>query len=337
MLADKIISLRRQKGWSQEDLAERLDVSRQSVSKWESGQSVPDLKRIVQLSELFCVTTDYLLKELPDPQPVPDAYEPPMQTAYMEAPVQPEYPPLRQLSFAEAESYLAGRETASWQIAIAAALCVLSPICLIVLGGGSQGHIPVSENMAGLIGLIVLFVLIAAAVILFILTGMKNEPYEFLEKEPFEAEPGVIEMAAERKEAYRSTYNLFNIIGVTLCILSPIPLLAAAMTENEFLTVIGVGVLLFMVAIAVLLFISAGVKWTSMKKLLQQEEYAPVEKKKNRVRDAVSTIYWLSVTAVFLAWGFIQNAWNRCWIVWPIAGVVFGAVMAVCSLFEKKE
>lgn len=144
-------------------------------------------------------------------------------------------------------------------------------------------------------------------------------------------------MVTERKEAFRSTYNVFNIIGVTLCILSPIPLLAAAMTEDPFLIVIGVGVLLFVVAVGVLFFIAAGVRWESMKKLLQQEEYAPVEKKKNRVRETISTIYWLSATAVFLAWGFTQNAWNRCWIVWPIAGVVFGAMMAICSLFEKKE
>ena len=62
-LAEKIMNLRRQKGWSQETLAEKLDVTRQSVSKWESAQSVPDLDKILALSELFGVTTDYLLKE----------------------------------------------------------------------------------------------------------------------------------------------------------------------------------------------------------------------------------------------------------------------------------
>ena len=60
-LGDKIAELRRQRGWSQENLAERLGVTRQSVSKWESGASVPDLDKIIGLSELFGVTTDYLL------------------------------------------------------------------------------------------------------------------------------------------------------------------------------------------------------------------------------------------------------------------------------------
>ena len=70
ILADKIIELRKKNGWSQEDLAEKLDVSRQSVSKWESAQSVPDMGRIVKLSEIFGVSTDYLLKDdIGQPEP----------------------------------------------------------------------------------------------------------------------------------------------------------------------------------------------------------------------------------------------------------------------------
>ena len=62
-LADKIIALRKKKGWSQEELAEKTGVSRQAVSKWEGAQSVPDLSKILLLSEIFEVSTDYLLKD----------------------------------------------------------------------------------------------------------------------------------------------------------------------------------------------------------------------------------------------------------------------------------
>ena len=61
--ADKLITLRKKAGWSQEELAARLDVTRQSVSKWEGAQSLPDIDKIVQMSRLFGVTTDYLLKD----------------------------------------------------------------------------------------------------------------------------------------------------------------------------------------------------------------------------------------------------------------------------------
>ena len=63
ILADKIIALRKKAGWSQEELAEQLGVTRQSVSKWEGAQSVPDMDKVGQMSRLFGVTTDFLLKD----------------------------------------------------------------------------------------------------------------------------------------------------------------------------------------------------------------------------------------------------------------------------------
>ena len=63
IFADKLITLRKKAGWSQEELAEKLNVTRQSVSKWEGAQSVPDIDKILQMSRLFGVTTDYLLKD----------------------------------------------------------------------------------------------------------------------------------------------------------------------------------------------------------------------------------------------------------------------------------
>ena len=63
ILAEKIIKLRKKNGWSQEDLAMHMGVSRQSVSKWESMGAIPDLDKIVKLSQLFVVSTDYLLKD----------------------------------------------------------------------------------------------------------------------------------------------------------------------------------------------------------------------------------------------------------------------------------
>ena len=63
ILADKIIDLRKKNGWSQEELAEKLGVSRQAVSKWESAQAIPDLGRVLAMADLFSVTTDYLLRD----------------------------------------------------------------------------------------------------------------------------------------------------------------------------------------------------------------------------------------------------------------------------------
>ena len=110
IFADKIIRLRRKNGWSQEELAEKMKVSRQAVSKWEAAQTTPDLEKILQLSNLFGVTTDYLLKdELVDEEHTDSADE----------------APIRRVTLAEANEYLEQRKDASVKIAIAAFLCII--------------------------------------------------------------------------------------------------------------------------------------------------------------------------------------------------------------------
>lgn len=61
-LSEKILTLRKSRNWTQDQLAEQLDVSRQTVSKWESAQSLPELDKIIALSEVFNITTDALLR-----------------------------------------------------------------------------------------------------------------------------------------------------------------------------------------------------------------------------------------------------------------------------------
>ena len=68
-MADRIQYLRKSKGISQEELADKVGVSRQAVSKWESEQSTPDLEKIIIMSDFFGVTTDYILKGI---EPVAD-------------------------------------------------------------------------------------------------------------------------------------------------------------------------------------------------------------------------------------------------------------------------
>lgn len=136
-LADKIIDLRRKSGWSQEELAHRLNVSRQSVSKWEGAQSVPEVEKLLQMSRLFGVSTDYLLKdELERPEETGGPTPPPQPILSDEAPSDSR--PLRRVSRELAEEYLDRRQRCAPRIALATFLCILSPIPLLLLTGMSQ-------------------------------------------------------------------------------------------------------------------------------------------------------------------------------------------------------
>ena len=162
ILADKIIRLRKKNGWSQEELADKMNVSRQAVSKWEAAQTVPDLGKILQLSNLFGVTTDYLLKDEIEDEELTDSAD--------EAPI-------RRITLTEANEYLEQRKDASVKIAIATFLCIVCAIPLLLLIALSEmTSFPIADNTAIGIGVIALFPIVAIAVYMFLRVGCKNTP-----------------------------------------------------------------------------------------------------------------------------------------------------------------
>lgn len=323
ILADKIIRLRKKNGWSQEELAIKMNVSRQAVSKWEGAQTTPDLEKILMLGELFGVTTDYLLKDDMENEVFTDGTS---------------EPGIRKITLTEANEFLELCERASKKIAVATFLCIISVFPLLLLGVASENpSFGLSEKLACGIGLIALFPIIALAVFMFVRAGFTNAPYEFIEKEPFETEYGVIGLVRERQKQYRRTYVKHNCIGTCICVLSPIPFFAAAFTNDDLLTVCMLVVSMLIAGIGIMLFILAGVRWASMQKLLKEGEYDPIKKKKGRLKETVATVFWLIATAIFLGWSFWTNDWHQSWIVWPVAGVLFGAVMMICNLIVTRD
>ena len=323
ILADKIIRLRKKNGWLQEELAEKMNVSRQAVSKWEAAQTTPDLEKILQLGILFGVTTDYLLKDEIEDEEFTEGID--------EAPV-------RKVTLAEANDYIEQRKDASVKIAVATFLCILSVIPLLLLGALSEfTSLPMSENVAAGIGVVSIFPIVAIAVIMFIRVGFKNAPYEFLEKESFETEYGVIGLARDRQKSYRSTYVKYNCIGACICVLSPVPLICGAFTENELLNVILLCVTTLTAGIGAMFFIVAGVRWASMQKLLKEGEFSDKGKRKSKINDAIGTAYWLIATAIYLGWSFLADDWHITWVVWPIAGILFVVVVLICNLVIDKQ
>ena len=174
IIADKIIDERKRNGWSQEELADKLQVSRQSVSKWEGAQSIPDINRIIQMAELFGVSADYLLKD--------DASRGNEVIPVMEA--EEGKGRIHKVSMEEASEYLRIQKHYAPVVALGVSLCILSPVLLIVLAGLSDSNLfGISENLAAGVGVVTLLVMIAIAVYVFINYGSKVSKYEFLEQE----------------------------------------------------------------------------------------------------------------------------------------------------------
>ncbi len=332
ILADKIINERKKNGWSQEELADMLGVSRQSVSKWESAQSIPDLQKILKMAEVFNVSTDYLLKE--DMEPEQNA----APVSYNEAP--DTYSPLRRVSMEEATEYISLRKAVLPKVGLGVFLCITCPVVLILLAGLQSAHIiDTSENIVAAIGLLVLFAQLGTAVWLFISQGGKLGKYAFLEQEAFDTEYGVDGMARERLSASEPYNTRALTVGVLLCVLGCVPLVITAVLQAPSVVIVAmVDLLLLAIGCAVYMFIAICGVNSSYKILLQTDDYTSEQKKKNRKLEPLSRIYWLLITVVYLAVSFITRRWDMTWIIWAVSGVLFALIRVIGeSLINTKD
>ena len=315
-LAEKITSLRKQKGWSQEELASQLGISRQSISKWESGSSIPDIENIIFLSKIFGVSTDYLLKD-----------DDIVNEETSETPESKDTLPKKHVSRDEAYSFLTTKKRFSLKIAVGVMLCILSPAVLITLVGLNHHNSGIfAERLVTLIGICVMFAVVTAAVILFIVSGLSQNKYEYIEKQSLLLDSDLKEELIKESESFYPVFTIHVAIGVALCILSAIPTIVFGIMNIESLTIISVSSILVLVSIGVFLIVKAAIVKSSYDQLLQKNEYSINSKKARSLLDTASGIYWGVVVIAYLLVSFLTSAWHMTWLIWPVAGILWGIV-----------
>ena len=298
ILAEKIMHLRKKNGWSQEELAGKLNVSRQSVSKWESAMSVPDLDKILLMSEIFEVSTDYLLKD--------DRTEEDFVSG------NPDGEETRKITMAEAQHFLKVRRDASAKIASGVAACILSPVLLLFLGGAAEsGMLDMSEDLAAGIGMMAVLLIVAGAVASFLIFGREMGKYEYLEKEIFELSYGIEGMVREKSEAYAPVFTVKISCGIALCIFGFIPLMLVDGLWGTEMAEIGSFIfLLICAAKGVWPFVSAGIIQGSFRQLLQEGDYTVEAKRTGKIMDKIAPVYWCLVTAGYVGYSLWTWTWT---------------------------
>jgi len=326
-ISQRIMELRKKEGWSQEELAERLGVSRQSVSKWESGTSMPDINRILEMSQLFGVTTDYLLKggEV--------VLEIPKEEEKDEAQFDDSMKFWKQMTPDDINGFMEATSGSAKKIAAGVMMCILSPTVLIGLAGSIEDSDSgiITEELAVLLGLLFLSIMIAGAVMFFIRGGAVMKKYEYVKEGAFYLEQGSADVIEGVLADFDPQFSGGIAKGVALCIMSPMPLIAAALIglEDKWL-VLMVPALLLMVSIAVNIFIRMGMVRDGFLMLLKRKDADPatdaVSRENAKKEEKLSSIYWPLIVAIYLLWSFIGDAWHISWTIFPIAGLIFAAI-----------
>ncbi|MBN9613607.1 MAG: hypothetical protein J0H64_09160 [Actinobacteria bacterium] len=257
------------------------------------------------------------------------------------APQAPAYPPI---TMDEATGYAEAQRRIRFRVAASVALFVLSPAPLIVLSGAAgSSETGLNSGVASAIGLGLLLLIVAGGIMTILSTSRDLAPFARVRDGRFSPEPSVSTWAEALAQQHEQRRIGALQVAILFWILSPAPVIALSMLtehspQNGLWSTVGVaGTLLFVAAGLLILLPAAWAQSTA-------ERLGSTSSRRRRYRDEdhgligiVARIYWPLVTAGFLAWSFIGDAWGRSWIIWPIAGVLFGAIVGALGAWKSAQ
>lgn len=245
--------------------------------------------------------------------------------------MQQDYTTGRMISMQEAKDYISDKMKAGAMIGVGTLLCIISPGPVIM----TDGHI---------FGLLFLFLAVAVAVGLFIFSGAFLGKWDFMKQQACSIDFSTAEYIHNEKENYRMINAMFLILGVMLCILCFVPLIILdEIGVDEIMINFGVVILLAFVAAGVFLFIMTGMRVSAYDTLLGVNDgntmggdfvasQSGQVRYDNRVVAAIMSVYWPTVTCIYLCWSFLTNDWHITWIIWVIASLI---QVFIRNLFRK--
>lgn len=294
--SENLQNLRKIKNMSQEQLAEQLEVSRQAVSKWESGSGYPETEKLIEICEIFDCSMDNLLKGkiIADTTGVKKKYE-------------------------------ALQNKFSKGIAFAVGIILFGTTILLYFAGlPAMSEASELEEKYGIIGVIILLLCVFVAVPIFIMLGIEQENFK-------KKNPKLSNLYSEEEvERFNKKFPKAIAIAVSLILLGTIMLilLYGMKFVNEEST-IPIVILLSCVTIAVPIFIYFG----TQKDKYDIDKYNRVNSGENKERDdkigKICGVIMLIATMIFLSTGIMYNVWRVNWIVFPLGGMLCGIVSTI--------
>lgn len=248
--------------------------------------------------------------------------------------VAPAKPRPKPIQLDEAQRFADARRRAQPKLATAVALFVLAPAAMfLVIGFSEQSGESVWGQSLGAISLLPLLVMIAIGVIIILSRERSLSEFKHITQGNFSGNPVVVEWVRdlERTHERRRITSLQIAVGLWILAAAPI-LLSALLFPIPQGGVFGVAATLAIVAAGLVVLLPT--TWASdvARELTRVgTDVSGTDRAtdgEGSIMGVIAAIYWPLLTAVFLAWSFIGDAWDRSWIVWPIGAVLFGAIAA---------
>ena len=287
-LSENLQNLRKIKNISQEELAEKLNVSRQAVSKWESGSGYPETEKIIAICEIFDCSMDELVKGK-----------------------------ISQDIKSDKNSYDSVMTKTAKGIALGVVLILIGvSVMLTILGFTTPGN----EETLTLIGVVAVLIGVVFALPLFIINGTKIE--NFKKKNPVIANV----YSEEEIEKGQSKNTIILTVGISLILLGVVVMMTLMGLKTLGENTLPVAVLMYFVTVGVGLIIYGGKMKEKFDVDQYNKENSDEYKEEDAKVGKICGVIMMLATIIFLVLGFTLKLWYINWIVFPIGGILCGIV-----------
>ncbi len=331
MLSEKITEERKKLGLSQEDLAEKLYVSRQSVSKWESGKSLPEITKIIDLAALFGVSTDYLL--IDGDRPKDNKQDDPASEEN-----------IRLLTSDEICRFLQHTKRSAIKTSLGVFMFISSPFVIFLLYGLFCLNL-FPNVFAWALGIMAIPISVAIGVALCVSIGIRSNEFSYISDENVFTKGEVRYKVCEMKKKAENTIYRIIAIAVFLFVLSIVPLLyiiiMVPIFESSFYYswfCFGHCFFVTLVALGVFLILYIIIYNNGINTLLM----TPEEKIRQRYigktyYSFLIPVYWIPIVITYFVISLITGKWDTSWIIWPVSGIVFPAFKHFIGVWYDKK
>lgn len=244
----------------------------------------------------------------------------------------------RMLTSTEVKGYIKDKSREAFMVAFGVLLCIISVTGPIVADS--------FHGVSDAVGVLVMFLSIGIGVCMFVFSGIKMSRWDYIKKTPCTVDFATFNDVKQEKDRFNNLHAVFVTIGVLLCCICFVP---AAVIDDMNLSFAAVdmgsitGAMLFwMVGAGVFLIVFSSIKMGSFQTILQTNDastmggnFTPVKEHQtysNKTVEAIMSVYWSTVTCIYLIWSFVTFDWYITWIVWPIAAIV---QMVVNNIFGE--
>ncbi|MFC6465338.1 permease prefix domain 1-containing protein [Marinilactibacillus sp. GCM10026970] len=233
----------------------------------------------------------------------------------------------------DAHEYIETRRRAGLGIGLGVLSCCTSL-------GGLLGLISIFsfEPFGVFIGLTWALIFAVIGVAMFIIQGQKLSSYEDF-NHPFILVPEARTVIKERMEAYRKSFTFSIILGIAICVFSFLPVIFAAMTEEDKLIVFSSGLMFTLAGVGVLVFVYTGLVWTGYQNLLNKgksvEEVTEArikDQRNTKITNILENIYWPILLVIYFSWSYFSGSWAWSWIIFPIGGILQSTIESIFGI-----